>query len=537
MIQDYLEKIRKTLNVVYLKAVIYARYSSDMQRGESIDAQIRLIKEFAQANNIVIVGEYIDEAQSAKRDNRESFQKLMSDAKIQPDWNLILVHKLDRFARNRTDSAIYRVELRKSRKYIISTTEQFDDSPESIMLEAMIEAMAEYYSKNLAREVMKGLTENAVNGRHCGGVPPLGYDVKDSIYFINEFEAQAVQLIYSEFLDGASYSEIIAELNECGYKTKRGALFTKNSLYEILRNEKYTGTFVYNRMESRDSFTGNRSRHRYKSDDEIIKVEDAIPAIISKKEFVKVQTILNKRKRAYTNHAKEIYLLTGKIKCGKCGGSYVGTRNFNSRGVKYVAYKCNINQRSVHKRCNNKCIARDWLETYVLEAIDNYIMQFDDERLDNLYQTYAKEASKSKTAEIEVLNKEIANIDKQLNRISEVISITSAPSLIEKLMSLEQQKANIATQIRDMTYDKNMILSKLELKFLIEKAKQMLKEKSIPKIREMIDLVVKEIIVNEEDVIVYLNFSNNNILEQKYYTPRKVSCVGRNGTPLEEPKD
>ena len=195
------------------------------------------------------------------------------------------------------DSVAYRVELRKNKKYLISTTEQFDDTPESCLMESM----AEFYSKNLARETMKGLTENALKAKHCGGTPPLGYELDAlNFYKINEFEAQGVKLIYQWFLEGKSYTDIIAGINSLGYRTKRKRMFTRNSLYEILRNEKYTGTFVYNKMESRDEFTGARSRHKYKPESEIIKVENMIPEIISKEDWNNVQIILNSRKNAHT---------------------------------------------------------------------------------------------------------------------------------------------------------------------------------------------------------------------------------------------
>ena len=119
MIENYLEKIKQRLKVVVLHAVIYTRYSSDNQRSESIDAQIRLIRKWAQEYNIIIDKVYADEAQSAKRDDRQQFQQMIADSKKQKDWQLVLVHKLDRFARNRMDSAAYRVELRKNKKYLI----------------------------------------------------------------------------------------------------------------------------------------------------------------------------------------------------------------------------------------------------------------------------------------------------------------------------------------------------------------------------------------------------------------------------------
>lgn len=526
MIQDYLDKIKKQLGVMVLRAVIYARYSSDNQRGESIDAQIRFIKEWAWQYQIGIVAIYIDEAQSAKRDDREDFQQMIADAKVQMDWHLVLVHKLDRFARNRYDSASYRVELRQHRKYLISVTEQFDDSPESVILESVIEGMAEYYSKNLSREVMKGLTENALNGRFCGGIPPLGYDIKNSYYVINEFESKAVSLIYKRFLEGNSYGMIIEELNECGYQTKRKALFTKNSLYEILRNEKYAGTFVYNRTEARDEITGKRSKHKYKQENEIIRVENVLPAIVSKDDFQKVQDILNNRRRAYTNHAKEVYLLTGKIKCGICGGSYVGSRRANSIGVIYASYVCNVRQRSSGKRCCNSSISRNWLEDIVLEAVTATVMKLDKYGIDNIYKAYLLDKNQTNLAEQTAIKNKIAELDTQIDRITDVITVVNSGALIEKLSCYEQQRSKLQKQLNILQITHNADLTVEEITMLLNKAKEMLKERSVPKLKELINLIVKEIIVHKESVEIHLRFGNNiqsnNFFEQKSTYPRKI---------------
>ena len=159
-----------------MNAVIYARYSSDMQRDESIDAQVRAITDYASRNNMIIVGEYTDKAKSATTDRRGEFQRMIKDAS-QKKFDVVLVHKLDRFARNRNDSIAYKLELKRHNVAVVSVTEPLDGSPESIILESVLEAMAEYYSKNLAREVEKGKKENALKGLHVGGRPPLGYDV------------------------------------------------------------------------------------------------------------------------------------------------------------------------------------------------------------------------------------------------------------------------------------------------------------------------------------------------------------------------
>ena len=517
MIDDYLQKIKRNNNVSHLKAAIYARYSSDMQRSESIDAQIRLITDFAQRHNIVILEQYVDEAKSAKRDNREAFQRMISDSKTS-DWQLVIVHKLDRFARNRYDSATYRVALRKNKKYLLSASEQLDDSPESLMLEAVIEAMSEYYSKNLSREVMKGLTENALHGKHCGGVPPLGYELDSSkFYKINEFESMAVKLIFKRFLEGRSYGEIIAELNALGFRTKKNRLFAKNSLYEILRNEKYTGTYVFNKMQSRDEISGSRSRHAYKTEDEIIRVHNVIPEIVSRVDYDAVQKILNSRKRVCNNNAKETYLLTSKVICGECGGHFVGKRNINAYGKKYVSYVCNRKGNANYK-CENPSVNREWLEECIFKIVKNQIALFDDEYFENIRIAYSNSIGIDLEKEKKAIKKEIESVVREINRIAEVISVVNVQSLGEKLQYLEQKKLKCENQLLSLNNMPDADVSINEMKCLIKKAEQMLEENEIPK-KELINLVVKKIVVNKDDIQIYLNCFN---LKEKL---SRISCV------------
>ncbi|MEW8957513.1 MAG: recombinase family protein [Moorella sp. (in: firmicutes)] len=196
-----------------MKAVAYARFSSDNQREESITAQLRAIHDYAEKHGVIIVREYIDEARSATTDDRPEFLRMIEEVTsgcLQVDY--VYVHKLDRFARNRYDSAIYRHKLASKGIRLIAVTQPLDDSPESVILEAMLEAMAEYYSKNLGREVMKGMRETAFQCRHTGGKPPLGYDIEpgSNKYIINEREAEAVRIIFSMYLQGCSYKAYIS---------------------------------------------------------------------------------------------------------------------------------------------------------------------------------------------------------------------------------------------------------------------------------------------------------------------------------------
>jgi len=223
-----------------------------MQRGESIDAQLRAIRDYAERNNIVIIAEYIDRAQSATSDQRPEFQRMIKDS-ADDRFTVAIVHKLDRFSRDRYDSMFYKRALKRNGASLLSVTENLDDSPESIVLESVLEGMAEYYSKNLAREVEKGKRESALKCQHVGGTPPLGYDIgEDKRYVINKREAEAVRLIFRWVRDGRSYNDTISELNRCGYRSKLGRPFGKNTLYSILKNEKYYGLYIYNRLSSKD---------------------------------------------------------------------------------------------------------------------------------------------------------------------------------------------------------------------------------------------------------------------------------------------
>ena len=297
------------------RAALYARFSSDNQREESIDAQLRAMREYCKRNKVVIANEYCDHAKSATTDDRPEFQRMIRESK-NCAFDIVIVHKLDRFSRDRYDSAYYKRELKRCGVSLISVLENLDDSPESIILESVLEGMSEYYSRNLAREVMKGMKETALKCKALGGCAPFGLkiDPETRRFIINEDEVDAVRMIFNKVLAGVGYSEIIHELNEMGYKTRGGKPFGKNSLHEILRNEKYRGVYVFNRVDSKD-VNSKRNNHKNKSAEDMIRIEGGIPRIIDDEVWEGVQAILKSRakRRGSNNTAKETYLLTGKI--------------------------------------------------------------------------------------------------------------------------------------------------------------------------------------------------------------------------------
>ncbi len=357
-------------------AVIYARYSSDMQTENSIEAQVYAIRSYAEKNGFTIAEEYIDRAKSGTTTaKREEFQRMMTDSR-KKKFDYVLVHKFDRFARNRYDSAIAKRELRMNGIQLISVAQPLDNSPESIILESLLEGMAEYYSANLSREVMKGYLARARKSLHNGGIPPLGYDVDRTTetLVINENEAPIVQKIFELYTDGYNYVQIIAQLNELGYKTKLGNEFGKNSLYKILRNKKYCGYYVYNRGAGKDS-RNKFNRHKDKPDDDVIEIKGGVPALVTEDVFNKARNIMDRHKRSpAANSARHTYLLSGYVVCGHCGCSMNGNARINGKGNRYCSYRCTHKQ---NVPCINTEIHREKLEEFVLSSLEKSIFNLD----------------------------------------------------------------------------------------------------------------------------------------------------------------
>ena len=391
------------------KAVAYARFSSDMQREESIDAQVRAIKYFANQYGYDLAHVYADRAQSGRSDARVEFKQMIADS-ASGAFDTVIVHKLDRFSRSSSDAIYYERILNHNGVQLVSVIERLDSSPEGQLMKMVILGMNQMYSQNLAREVMKGLKENAYQCKHTGGTPPLGYDVIDGKYVINELEAQAVRMIFQMYAAGAGYGEIIRAMYENGFRTKRGNRFGKNSLYDLLRNEKYTGVYIFNKSASAD-IRGKYNRHAMKPADEIIRVENGIPQIVDKNLFWQVQKKMNDNKHKNARHkAKVSYLLSGKLFCGHCGRAMTGEMH-RYREREYGYYVCSFQKNK--KGCNKKSVRKEWIEQAVVDDINNIL--FKPERLQSIAENIYKASHSEKPDERLVeLKKQVTEINRKI---------------------------------------------------------------------------------------------------------------------------
>lgn len=490
-----------------MNVAIYARYSSDNQRYESIDAQVRAIGEYCKRNGYNVVKTYIDEAKSATTDNRPEFINMITESE-KGLFKAVIVHKLDRFARNRYDSAYYKKRLKQSGVKLLSVMENLDDSPESIILESMLEGMAEYYSKNLSREVMKGMKETALQCKHTGGITPLGYDLdKEKNYIINDYEAQAVKSIFEMYASGKSYLDIVDWLNVNGYKTKIGNTFTKTSIYDLLRNEKYCGTYVFNKTFRTHGELGERNIKR--EDSEVIRIIDGIPAIVSKEVFEAVKSKLRiNKKRSQSFRAKEVYLLSSKIYCGHCGGVMAGSRRNGGRDAKhlYIVYQCSA--RKNLKKCDKKEVDRDRIESLVLDYLEKRV--FTDAYIEKIalavYESYTESIESSNRA-VTVLESRLKDIQKQIeNIVTAIASGMFHESMKARMQALEFERHNTLTMITEERLKKEYGFTIDDIKKYLSIGKG-IKEKDRVEQKKIIDAFVQKVLVydNYFDLTLYVD--------------------------------
>ena len=500
------------------RAVAYARFSSDLQREESIEAQTRAIQQYCDANGFVLLTVFADRGISGTSDKRPEFQKMILTA-TKGDVDAVIVHKLDRFARNRYDSAFYKNILKKNNVKLISVLENLQDSPESVILESVIEGMNEYYSLNLSREVRKGLQENALECKVTGGPPALGYSVDRNTqkYIINEYEAEAVRLIFRMYLEGYSYTEIIDTLNTKGYHTRRGIPFAKNSLYAILRNERYTGVYIYVKDSTKNP-KGKYVRHGEYDPDAVIRIPGGIPTIISEDDFHRVQAKMKERQhKAAKFSAKQEYLLSGKIYCGECGSPYAG----NSRKPRpdhplYISYKCTRrNQRDT--KCNNPEINRDKLERLVLERLSGILFNPDViPRLVEQYNEYIAEKNGSARERILALQTELRDVERKITNTVNLMIETGSAAFKDKLNELEQSKEKLLFELTEAEAAalKQENFSEEQICKLFHIAEQQLKNGTLANRRLVIDQYINKIIIYPDKIEVYMNLMSDYTVKE-----------------------
>lgn len=483
------------------RVVIYARYSSFKQNEMSIEGQLKACQEYALQHNYEIIETYIDRALTARSDKRPQFQKMISDSSNQ-EFMGVLVFQLDRFSRNRYDSAIYKKKLEENGVKVFSVKEEISEGSSGIITESMIEAFAEYFSVQLSEKVSRGMYLNAEKCKYNGGALTLGFKIDaDKNYCIDPVLAPIMHEVFERYASGQTMAEITNWLNEIGIRTARNNAFSKNSLQHILRNEKYIGVYSF----------GD------------IKIYDGIPRIISDELFYKVQArLLTDQRKGGKYKAEEEYILTGKLYCGKCKNKMVGISGKSGGGNIYRYYSCHTGKDG-DPNCTKKNVSKDYIEDKV--ASDCFSL-LTDELIDIIAErTIAISDDAQIKAEISRMKKLVKEKESAIETLLDSLETgVHIDRISKRINERESEINNLKKQI--LTEKKKLIsLTKEEVPYFLDSLRK--GNINTPKYKKLfINSLIDKIYLYDDEYEVYFNISkNNSVFADKRTLPPSLGSV------------
>ena len=453
-------------------AVIYARYSCENQTEQSIEGQLRVCEEYAKNKDILILNTYIDRAMTGTNDNRPDFQRMLKDSQKR-EWNYVIVYKLDRFSRNKYEMAMHKKTLKDYGVKLISATEYIPDTPEAIIIESMLEGYAEYYSAELSQKVRRGMKESWLKGNYTGGQMILGYTVENHKVQVVEEEADIVRMIFQKYLLGVMAKQLVEDLNRMNI-TNKGRPFNKNTIYHLLRNEKYAGIVTHGGVV----------------------YDNIFPAIIEKDVYEKVKE-KNEKNRYGKKSVRAPNIFRNKVVCGYCGSNVTADSGTARNGSVKRYYKC------IGRKHNNGCqkaiIQQNAFEQIVIDAlIKELSVPENKQMLISKLMKYQKEEN-AHNAAYEALKKEKKKVDSSLNNIVKAVE----EGLVNKTMRARMKELEQRQE-------------ELERELLIQKSKMSVEipEKTIEKYYEealrlertaLVSYLVNKIVLFDEEIHIYLN--------------------------------
>ena len=426
-------------------AVAYARYSSAGQRDVSIEQQLADIRAFAKREGYTLVHEYADHAKSGFRhvSARTAFQSMMSSADS-GTFDTVICWKVDRFGRNREESALFKGRLRRFGVKVLYAREPIPEGSAGVLLEGMLEATAEWYSRQLSENVLRGMADNA---RRClyNGTHILGYrSDAEGHYVVLPDEAALVREIFAQYRAGFSAARIAQDLNARGLHTWRGNPFTAQGILKILSNERYTGVYIWGS----------------------VRTPGGMPAIISVSDFEEAQRMKKKTARHVEQGAVD-YLLTGKAFCGLCGSSMVGDSGTSKTGARHYYYSCL--ERKRHTGCTKKSVRKDLLEDTVVSFVLDHVLC--DEEIGKIADAVMTlQAEEMKSSPLAAMEAELADVEKKIQNINNAIAAgiwnSSTSSMLKEL---EDQAADLRVSVETLRYSQSQLMDRDRVLFFLHR--------------------------------------------------------------------
>lgn len=470
------------------RAAVYARYSSHSQTDQSIEGQLAAARKYAETKGYEIVAEYCDRAKTGTNDNRAEFQRMLRDSD-KHIWDVLIAWKIDRIGRNREELAFNKYRLRKNGVSVEYVAESVPDSPEGVILESVLEGMAEYYSLQLAQNIRRGMLESAKKGKKLG-TTPFGYRKSaDGRYEIDEAKAPIVRAIFESYADGDTASEIIDQLNALGIRTARGNTFNRNSLWHLLHNVKYTGLYI-----------GGKGT---------VRIENAVPVIVEQELFDRVQEMTRRNRRAPASKwSATEYILTGKIFCGKCGSPMLGESGHGKQGRKYEYYKCIERKRT--GGCDMRTVRKDMIEDLVLDhAISLLRSDGMIEMVTDAVWDYYERTDETST-KLSAIEAELAGTKKAIaNLVTAVEKGMPYDAVSGRMEELRASCAALESAKADLELQEKVRLEKDQIRFFLEQLRSTDIRTAKGK-RRLIDAFVNAIYVFDDHLKVAYNFGDRS---------------------------
>ena len=487
-----------------MNIVIYCRFSSHAQNEQSIEGQLKVCYDFAERNGYKVVAEYIDRAISGTgAENRPEFQRMIADS-AKRQFQAILVYQLDRFARNRYDSATYKAKLKKNGVKVLSARENITDDASGVLMEAVLEGMAEYFSVELSQKVKRGMKLNAEKCLSNGGGNMLGYDIDDNKqYVINEGEAAIVKRIFEMYLAGSTMAEIIRYLNENQVKTSKGNPYNKSSIRRVLINKKYCGIYTYDGVE----------------------IAGGIPRIIDDNTFSDVQKIMGKNKKApaRAKSIEENYILTTKLFCGLCQSAITGVSGTSPNGKIHQYYQCVNNKR---KCCKKKTVKKAYIEDLVVNETVKILIP---ENIDKIAKSVVALCEKERNTEnIKRLNKLIRENENATENLIKALETGKAADVISAQIEKRQtEKSDLEVQLAQEKIQ-SPLLKFDEVKFFFER----FAEGDVNDInyrRALVDIFVNRIYLYDDEIRIIYNAQEGSgtFPQTKNYPLDELDCSSK----------
>ena len=466
-------------------AVAYARYSSAGQRDVSIAQQLADIRAFAKREGYTIVHEYADHARSGFKNAsaRTAFQSMMSAAES-GSFDTVISWKVDRFGRNREESALFKGRLRRFGVKVLYAMEPIPEGSAGVLLEGMLEATAEWYSRQLSENVTRGMTDNAYKCLY-NGTKILGYRRgPDGRYALHPEEAAVVRNIFDLYSSGLSAARICRRLNDRGVKTSRGCAWSPESLLRVIHNERYTGVYIW----------GD------------IRVPGGMPAIVDLQVFEEAQRMKQKTARHIEQGAID-YLLTGRAFCGHCGAAMIGDSGTSKDGTRHYYYTCQA--RKARKGCRKKSLTKDYLESRVVDFVLDFVLS--DANIEKTADAImALQAEELKSSPLSAMEAEYAEALKKIDNINDAIaagiwnSSTSA-----RLKVLEDEAESLRVSVETLRYSQAQLMDHDRVLFFLHKFTK--GDRSDPLLRRhLIETFINAVYVFDDHLDIVTNNCEGN---------------------------